>query len=83
MTKKPPLADQGRPQPTNKVLAVAGVMGLFSVYAEPVVSEVWPQIVPPVLAGQSVTSLVAALASMFVGMAAAYWVPDRANVPRE
>lgn len=74
-------AVQSSRRPTNKLTVGSAVSSVIGVYAQPVVEEVWPQLVPAVLAGPSVTTAVAVLVSMLAGVLAAYWVPDAANVP--
>lgn len=64
------LANQPSVLPTNK-LTVGALLA-------PAIAEVFQAYAPPELSGPAMSALVGALIAMFV----AYWVPDRANVPR-
>ena len=82
MTKTIPLADQATARPTNKVLATAGGTIVLTPMVHSAVVEVWPQIAPAVLVGEATTTLVAVALSAVVSLGIAWFVPDRANVPR-
>ena len=81
MTKK--LADQPSKNPTRKAMTVAAIAPLVTLYTQPAVEEIWPQVVPALIAGPNVTGMVSGIAGAIVGLMVAWYVPDRANVPRE
>lgn len=66
--------------PTNKSMIAGALAPIIALNAEPVVSEVWPQVAPVLLAGPAVTTALAALVGALAGLAVAWWVPDRAGV---
>jgi hypothetical protein len=72
-------AKQKSALPTRKLSIGASITGVFGVWAGPVVQEVWPQLVWPVLAGESVTNAVAALTAAMAGVVVAWFVPDAPN----
>ncbi len=74
------LATQPDFLPTNKAMTVAALAPGLALHVEPVVAEVWPQLVPLALAGPAMTTAVAWLASALAALVVAWWVPDRANV---
>lgn len=65
--------------PTNKVLTMAGSMPVTLALVSPAVQEVWPQIAPAVLSGPAMTDAMAGIAAALIGMALAWFVPDRAG----
>lgn len=65
--------------PTNKGTVAAAVASVFTVYTQPAVAEIWPQVAPVVLSGDAVTGMTSALAGTVIGLVAAWWVPDRAG----
>jgi len=67
--------------PTNKATAASSIATIVALNAEPVMAELWPYFAPALLAGPAVTSALAAVFGIFVGLAVAWWVPDRAGVP--
>ena len=69
-------------RPTNKALTMAGGTILLNPLIQPAVSEVWPQIVPTVLAGDAMTTLVGASLAAAVSLGIAWFIPDRPNVIR-
>jgi len=74
-------ATQKSAMPTNKLTVGASVSAIIGTQLSPAVAEVWPQIVPGVLAGPAVTEIVAAMVALIAGLLAAYWVKDAPNVP--
>lgn len=76
------LEDQLSAMPTNKAATVAGGTVLFSPLILPAVQEVWPQIGPAYLTGEASTALIAAAISAIASLVVAWFVPDRAGVPR-
>lgn len=59
------------------------VVGTPTVYAliGPAVSEVWPQVVPAVLAGEAMTAFASAAGAAVIAAAVAYFVRDKPNIP--
>lgn len=79
-------ATQTSSMPTRKLAVGASVAAIVGTQLSPAVAEVWPQIVPAVLAGPAITELVAALLALIAALVAGYWVPDAPNEavkPRE
>jgi hypothetical protein len=74
-------AKQTSALPTRKLTVGSAVATGVTLYMEPVVSEVWPQIAPALLAGPSATQAVAFAFGMGAALLIAYWVPDAPNVP--
>jgi hypothetical protein len=71
-------AKQPSAMPTNKLMVGTTVATIVGTQLSPAVAEVWPLMVPAVLAGPSVTDLVAAVVTLMAGLAAGWVVPDRA-----
>jgi hypothetical protein len=67
--------------PTNKAAVASSLAAVLAVYAQPAFAEVWPQIAPTMFSGPAATSLAAALLSTGIGLAVAWFVPDRAGEP--
>ena len=76
-----PLAVQATSLPTNKLAVGTVIASLVSTYAAPLAAEVWPQIMPAALAGPVMTDLMQAIIGMLAGVAVAWFVRDRANIP--
>lgn len=74
-------AKQTSLMPTNKLAFGSAVTAIVGTQFSPAVAEVWPQIVPAVLAGPAVTEIISALAALFAGLAVGWFIPDRPNVP--
>ena len=66
--------------PTNKATVVSVLAPVIALNLEPLVAEVWPHIAPALLSGPAATTAIAAIAGALAGLAAAWWVPDRAGV---
>ena len=69
--------------PTRKLAFGSGITAIVGTQLSPAVAEVWPQLVPAVLAGPAATEIIAALAALVAGLAVGYYVPDAPNVPVE
>jgi hypothetical protein len=75
------MANQPSMAPTRKLATMlVGVPALMALI-DPFVREVWPQVAPAVLTGESATAFVAALLATVVSGVMAYFVPDAPNVP--
>lgn len=76
---KPPLVSQPSAMPTRKLMVGTLAAAITGTELGPALAEVWPQIAPPVLAGPAVTSYLSLVMSLAAGLAAGYYVKDRAN----
>jgi hypothetical protein len=65
--------------PTRKLAVGSSVAAIVGTQLSPAVAEVWPQVVPGVLAGPAVTEIVAALMALIAALVVGYWVPDAPN----
>lgn len=65
--------------PTRKLAFGSGITAIVGTQLSPAVAEVWPQLVPAVIAGPAATEIIAALAALFAGLAVGYYVPDAPN----
>lgn len=74
-------AKQSSMLPTRKLSFGVPIASVLTVYAQPSVAELWPQVAPAIASGPAVTNLVSAAFGAVLGIAVAYWVPDAPNVP--
>ena len=75
------MATQPTVLPTRKLaVATIGNIGLNTLMAD-AIKEAWPQIVGSALSGTAMTAFVAAALPALLSLAAAYFVPDRPNIP--
>lgn len=75
-------ARQASNLPSNKLTIGASVAAIVGTQTGPLVEEIWPQLVPAVLAGPVATGTMAALLALLAGLAVGWFVPDAPNVPR-